>query len=36
MTHVDVPSQFQNLVDLRCTPHAQSEIRDLVTVMRDI
>lgn len=31
-----LPSQFQNLVDLRCTPHAQSEIRDLVTAMRDI
>lgn len=28
-----LPSQFQNLVSLRCTPHAQTEIRDLVTAM---
>ena len=31
-----LPSQFLNLVDLRCTPHAQSEIRDLVSAMQDI
>lgn len=28
-----LPSQFENLISLRCTPHAQSEIRELVTSM---